>query len=470
MSAVDTQRVEDQVRRARTALRTLTGSSTHPAAPATERERRVEELASALSRPEAAHWVGMDLADVLDRDALAEALVPSGARGRAYKTELARNTLVLLPVVLTWLAIAMAIRAYGQLNATQKESPFMVLWAEHFGGKLAFPFWLEVVTVVDVAILLVVIGCTIYVHRHQRRAEEALARAERQVDGALAEARLALALLATTTPEHLVATFGMVARQMIDHLEAQEQRLAEAEQRRERESFQLVDFAQNLKDGLGELVEVTRTFADRFPQLAEAIETTAEGLKSLQTRLGEVQGWLAVVSGQLTKIQEGQATITGQNERMLASIAGAANTLGTAATTVAGAADTLNTSVHTFSRDAERLAQGSDSFLATLQEQSKAQGAIAARVADVTIELREMLRGVRQEAESFRLMAVDLHRMKDVTPEVVEQQRVAGEQLARASEQIAAGAKGVANLVAEVHWKLARPSGPEADGQAPLAP
>lgn len=102
------------------------------------------------------------------------------------------------------------------------------------------------------------------------------------------------------------------------------------------------------------------------------------------------------------------------------------------------------------------MAQGADGFLGAIEAERMAQGQIAREVARAAMALREVLLRVQEDAKLFRVLAVDLHEVKEAPPGVVVAQREAGERLVQASREIATNAREVTQIVAELRAALAR--------------
>lgn len=104
-------------------------------------------------------WVGLDVRSVIDIDGLSA--IQSDKKDLRYWLILVRNSLILVPLIVTWAAIGDAVMAYQRLLAIKPETrfeSFLGLWQSGFDG------WghaqLSQVATVDVILLLIVLGLT----------------------------------------------------------------------------------------------------------------------------------------------------------------------------------------------------------------------------------------------------------------------------------------------------------------------
>lgn len=104
-----------------------------------------------------------------------------------------RNVLILVPLLITWMGIAIATSRYGELLSESPEAgrqPFIQLWQEGFnGGSIRF----STIGYLDVVAIIFVIGLSIWLGRLRRQLDVKIARREESVWG-----RLQLALVDAT--------------------------------------------------------------------------------------------------------------------------------------------------------------------------------------------------------------------------------------------------------------------------------
>jgi methyl-accepting chemotaxis protein len=122
-------------------------------------DRLTNLIAAINGAPEASpeDWVAANIQRIINPDAIVE-----GLKGRAVPDrwvrwlELARNSLVLLPLILTWLGIWQATSAYDALlktNASLNGQPFLYLWQQGFNGHIFSLFILSNLALTDFGLL-----------------------------------------------------------------------------------------------------------------------------------------------------------------------------------------------------------------------------------------------------------------------------------------------------------------------------
>src|ERR671917_640552 len=162
---------------------------------------RMRGLARAVATDEGRQrWAEVDLRRVFNTERLAYSLALEREGGYAHSTiagaDRLRNILVLVPILLTWFALAEASRAYEKfltLNPDEVRQPFLLLWERGFGGQ-ASPFApsFSMVALIDAVLIAIIIGLTLYSHgRREAREEKIDQTAERfqsDIDNVLAEA------------------------------------------------------------------------------------------------------------------------------------------------------------------------------------------------------------------------------------------------------------------------------------------
>lgn len=132
--------------------------------------RRLLILRDALGDDPAAlpeDWATTDIQKVIDPDAIIE-----GVKGRAVPEpwvrwlELLRNSLVLCPLILTWLGIWQSTSAYDALLRIHNDlgsQPFLYLWQQGFQGTLLPVFILSNLALADFILLAIILILTFIV-------------------------------------------------------------------------------------------------------------------------------------------------------------------------------------------------------------------------------------------------------------------------------------------------------------------
>ncbi|MGH3810948.1 MAG: hypothetical protein ACRDUV_00640 [Pseudonocardiaceae bacterium] len=138
----------------------------------------LRDLADALDgRANLASWATVDLVNTFGRpDLFRDRLEDRG--GEAWITQILQSVLVFVPIIVTWIGLALATAAYQDMisapdgTAQVAGRSFLQLWQQGFDGHLAAPFtffWMAVYTVLA---LTAVIAVTLRGAWRGRRAEQ----------------------------------------------------------------------------------------------------------------------------------------------------------------------------------------------------------------------------------------------------------------------------------------------------------
>lgn len=435
---------------------------------------RLEELARAVVSPDGlAHWADVDLRQAFrtDRLALAYAVRREGgytgaAIGLADKI---RNVLVLVPIFLTWFALAEASKAYARyvaLNPDAVAQPFLLLWENRFGGQaspLAPTF--SVVALVDAILLGLIIALTLFAHGRREDREDRIAATaaafQADLDNTLAEASVVLGRergkrpkeLATNI-ERLADRFDHSSQQLLTRLRVEHERLEKLADRREQEFADFGVFASGMRAGAEEthrlLVELRGVSTGLQAALEDLTSEVSVATDQGRTLLAAVQGLEKLTT---TSIQGDQAV-----GRQLAL---AAETIADAAEKAVAGADAA--------AQAARLATDTGRAIGDLAQglvkgQARVEAAIAGE-AEATSRLADALRatgsGVVAASRTLAEIESSLSRMREGFAAVASQNGDA----AKALRAIVAEQQAVADSLTEVAHDLRDIAGREVAAQ-----
>ena len=345
-------------------------------------------------------WSEVDLRRAFNTERLAYALALKHEGGYTHSTvataDRVRNILVLAPILLTWFALAEASRAYSayiELNPDEVRQPFLLLWEQGFGGQASrFAPSFSVVALIDAVIIAVIIALTFYAHgRREAREEKVDQTAERfqtDIDNALAEASVALAVDRGSRPallarnvERLVDRFDQNSQELLTRLRVEHDRLEQLASRREREFADFGVFASGMRAGAEEthrlLVELRQVSAGLQTALEDLTSEVSQSVDQGRTLLRAVQGLEQIT---VSSMQSDQ-TLTKQ--------------LATAANALTEAAD--------------KGMAGADAAAQASRIATEAVRGISAIAHDLVASQTRMERAVSEEAEANSKLSDALH-------------------------------------------------------------
>ena len=306
---------------------------------------RLEELARAVGHEEGRQrWADVDLRRAFNTERLAHAYAVRREGGYASTAiamaDRVRNVLVLLPIFLTWFALAEASKAYDAYIAKYPDEvrqPFLLLWQRSFGGE-ASPFapTFSMVAIIDALIIGLIIGLTFYAHGRREAREEQIEQTagafQSDLDNVLAEAAVALAVdrgsrpaLLARSVERLADRFEHSSQELLNRLRVEHDRLEQISTRREREFADFGVFASGMRAG----AEETHRLLVELRQVSTGLQTALEDLTSEVSVTTDQQRTLLSAVQSLERL----TTSTIQSDQAVT------RQLGTAATTLADVAD-----------------------------------------------------------------------------------------------------------------------------------
>ncbi len=265
-------------------------------------------------------WAYSNIRAMLDPDRISNALGGDGSTDWITRgLEVLRNSLVLLPLAITWFGIALAVDGYFRLINVHPElagQSFIYLWQGGFQGRT--PLSLGTLAVLDAFLLTGVFALTLLAYT--RSAWVSLmnrrfgASFSQDLSQALAEAELLLA--PRRMPQHLASIDKLQqnAQGLLKEITAERQRLAQLAERRERELGDLNDITENLKNTAVVFLNAAQSLASVHTATLAALNAIA-GTKGLtasqQDAMSAVQqsGMVRLIVEQQRALQETATTI-----------------------------------------------------------------------------------------------------------------------------------------------------------------
>jgi methyl-accepting chemotaxis protein len=413
----------------------------------------------------AAHqWAFADLHRAVDAGGLAERLAAAETRDdRLSQFEIWRNSLVFAPLVITWLGIFDAARAFAalaQADPAAASRPFLYLWQNRFAGWGWFA--LDLVAILDVILLATMLGLTVYVliasRRLAARERDAAAALQQEIDSALADADLELAKRRQPQPFAAIGQLARMADLLHEQIKAEGGRVAKLAAEKEQELSQLVVFtprlaggAQTMQAAAERLEQAQAGFARLVSELAAPIAELGNRQAELSAALRESAGRAGALQGQQEKAARQAGEMAGQQAALLTETR---NQM-----THWAAAITLFTPVaSTFSRTAADLAGAQTQLLQHLAAERDAQTRLAQAITQADGGLTGAVARVSSSAGDMTALTAELRKLAQAMPDLAraaEQQarsagelRAAGQALGAAAARIESAAQGMAQAQA----------------------
>lgn len=266
---------------------------------------RLRDLGNALTGEAGRQrWSDVDLSRAFNTDRLSYVYALRREGGFAPASiEVAdkiRNVLVLVPILLTWAALADASISYNRYiedNPAEAGTPFLLLWQRGFGNESGFlSTSFSTVAIIDAVVIVVMILLTLYTHGRRERQEDLVsdtsAAFQAEFDNVLAEATVILAgdranrpAQLTDSVERLADRFERSSQELLTQLQVEHDRLEHLAGRREKEFADFGMFASGMRSGAEEM---HRLLVD-LRQVSSGLETALEDLSSEVSSAGGQQ-------------------------------------------------------------------------------------------------------------------------------------------------------------------------------------
>ncbi|HEY7029942.1 MAG TPA: methyl-accepting chemotaxis protein [Thermomicrobiales bacterium] len=257
---------------------------------------RLRDLAASVTTDTGRlRWADVDLRRAFNTEKLAHAYAVRREGGfvppSVDKADKVRNVMVLLPIFLTWAALAEASRAYERYIARNPDAvsqPFLLLWQRGFGGESGFlaPTF-STVAILDAMIIGIIIALTVFSHGRREEREEMIQRTansfQTDLDNVLAEATIALApdragrpAMLARSVERLAERFDVNSQELLTRLQREHDRLEAIANRREKEFTDFGVFASGMRAG----AEETHRLLIDLRQVSNGLQQALEDLTS----------------------------------------------------------------------------------------------------------------------------------------------------------------------------------------------
>lgn len=289
---------------------------------------QLRDLGDALvGGPNAEAWALSDVQALLNPDRIANALGGDGsddviARG----LEVIRNSLVLLPLAITWFGIFLAVDGYFKLITARPDlagQSFIFLWQSGFQDRMLLPLPLGNLAVVDAFLLAGVFLLTLAAYGRSAWVSiwnyQFGARFRNELGQALAEAQLILAPL--RRPQFASnPVFEQSAQTLLRELAEERQHLAELAQRREREFGNLNSITENLGNSSVVFLNAAQSLANTHTATLAALNGVTSIMKGLAASQQDVVRAVHQVTGSADALLQQQQKASEQSNAQIRSL------------------------------------------------------------------------------------------------------------------------------------------------------
>lgn len=407
--------------------------------------RRLEGLASDLDASNLSNWAGLDLYRTFDPQRAEEALLRAYELGthRANLLEMARNIVVLFPILVTWFALSRASAAYSNLLASPAHSadrslPFLLLWQRRFDGTLPANLTFSNIAQLDAALLFLIIVLTALSHARsgvlQTNAARRVEAVRHQLEDAIWKADLTLHPSRVQTPQTLAqkldaslakavaditnlfgpaaAHFQAATGSLITRLEGQEQRIDALAAQRQLDADVLAKFVQPFTGGALQLQAAAGSLQQAAAQVQPTMHDIKDNTAQLQAVAASQHHLLAAIQGSMSNVvnhervmaQELQSTAAllsdtaDRNQEVATELARQAADATAVAQQVAKIAADLQAAQAAIAHD---LKQAQSGFGTALKDVSHESRQVAQSAASLAVAMRSMVPATSDASAGF---------------------------------------------------------------------
>lgn len=443
---------------------------------------RLRDLASAVNTPaERSRWNAVDLPQAFNTQRLShEYALRKVGEQRVKLIELAdkaRNALVLVPVFLTWYALAEAARNYAEYitnNPDAAGQPFLLLWQQGFGqDSWRYPTFSQV-ALIDAAVIFVIIVLTIYAHGRREDQEDAVANVAADFyatfDNILAEAGVLLARDRAAQPSQLARNvaaltdrFDQNSRELVSLIDDERRRIHDIANQRHEEFQDFALFARSMRAGaeqsnrmLAELRQLSRSLDSSVERLGNDVATTGRHQATLLSTLQNLEQMTS------SSIQSDQA-VTHRLAEAAAAISESADSAVAGADNANRITEAANQALRGIGELTQRLSDTSADLTSALTRDSSATQDFASSIAHTTQQnqrIAEALSSLTNDISEIRAAFGDLanrtgSQARSIN-QLLEQQAGLAQELSRATRELGSAGMTTAQRNREAREDLSR--------------
>lgn len=236
--------------------------------------------------PNADAWAFCDIRAVINSGKISSVLRNDASNDVIVRGfEVARNSLVLLPLAVTWFGIAVAVDAYFRLISDKPAlaaQSFIYLWQSGFEGRTLLS--LGTLAFIDGFLLTLVFLLTLAVYArsawlslNNRR----LASLDSKLDQIIPQVELVLAPRRAPQPYATIHQLEQNVERLLNEIATERQRLDDLAKKREKELGDLKDFAKHLKQGAETMLSAAQSLESTQTQNQTSIAELTGAIKGL---------------------------------------------------------------------------------------------------------------------------------------------------------------------------------------------
>ena len=407
---------------------------------------QLRRLAADLEdRDRAAAWSELNLNQVFVPDEQVLAEEPFSKRIR--NAEIARGVLIFLPLLITWLGIALATRAYSAALEKSPElagQPFVALWERGFDGAGSFSLPLSTVALLDVIAIAALIAVAVYLQNERARTEIRqigdLQRVRNQLASTLLDASLLLVPAKLASPQRFQVELNESARSMhrlLDQIRGSAESNALASTAAAEATTRLVNSADALTEASTRVEAASDGIASSLGDIRQPVEDLGEAMSELQASTRDQQVALSSVARELIATLGQLQSTAEEADSRAASLSGQ-----------------LDASVRTHQQYAAELGRG----LTDQQALTAALGAATSSLADVHHQIAagsQAAASSAQQATAASQQFVELvNRSTEAIGALVESQKALSELLRVSNASVEVGVSRLRTDLEQLHVVL----------------
>lgn len=373
-----------------------------------------ESLAAAVDgRAEADAWSQVDPTRVIDADAVARELAPvTGTPGWVTIIEVIRNALILVPVLVTWYGIHLAVNAYSALLAERPElsqQTFLFLWQRGFNGRtdLTLGRLAQFDAFLIIAVIVLTVAHAFLVHRYEARGMQQQEDERDDLRQLLGSATLALASRRPLTMSAAVGRLEDMTRLWLTDMRQERERMGLLVQRQTQQAEALAAFARHLPEMVTRISDAATTLQSSAARLEASFSGMTDATNKAGAGLESLNRSTTALFAKIEQVLDSQRVLS----------EGVSNAIGRAATAGAQLNETLvslgrdvvmlNTAGDQIRLAAQSVFDGQGNLLQALGNERDAQANLVGVVASAATNLETALAALHDAGRSLRSLAVD---------------------------------------------------------------